>query len=161
VFIVSAASTVIVLQRLHASCLFKSSKYRLAMDRQPYAFSNSFVWQAPVKWPPLPARSEICLPHTHTHMWRDHPTTLCITQHPCYLLYPAPRSAWVCVSLGMYISCHQNAVTYSVSVGCQNRINPAQSRVISVAKRVISTTFPYVWVHQTIAFQLFRLQFIA
>jgi len=33
-----------------------------------------------------------------TDTWCDHPTTLCITQHPCYLLYPAPRSAWVCVS---------------------------------------------------------------
>jgi hypothetical protein len=135
-----------VLQRLHAPCLLKSAKYQLAMGRQPYAISNSFVWQAPVKQPPPPARSEIRLPHTHVVISQRHYASR-NTRVICYIRRPVARgfvSPLGCMSHVTKLL--WRAAAWSTSVGRQNWINPAQSGVISVAVRLISTELPYVWV---------------
>ena len=145
-----------VLQRRRASCLFKSSKYRLAMDRQPYALSNSFVWQAPAKQPPPTARPEIHLPHTcdvisQRHYASRNTRVICYIRRPVARGFVSPLGCTSPVTKLLW-----RTVPCSTSVGRQNRINPAQSGVIAVAIRLISTAFPYVWVpHSTCTLRSF------
>lgn len=75
----------------------------------------------------------------------------------CYIRRPVARgfvSPLGCMSPVTKLLRH--AVPCGTSVGRQNRINPAKSGVISVAIRLISTTFSYVCVpHSTYTLQSF------
>lgn len=118
---------------------------------------------------PPPPRSEIRLPHTcdvisQRHYASRNTRVICYIRRPVARGFVSPLGCMFHVTKLLW-----REVACSTSVGRQNRINPAQAGVISVAIRLISTAFPcdgsptplerygLFLVYLTTSFQLFRL----